>query len=239
MDLMLAAKALYDRWCTAHKGHNPDGSPMRCWEALDGNTRATWTAVAETAYHHVLKHLDPTQAPAIEEYVRDLLAVLLTLAGQTSGVTTTGTKLKATTTALVNNGLGAARVEVTVTCGDQVHRLAYEQAVVNLTMQPGSRGAPERLQLELTGSRVNTPSPMPAIIPAGAANALGLGELEAADGTLPWAKHAQDLHAADWPELRWDHSPYAGGTGYWRRVDWPICAVQRPDGTWERQSATY
>ena len=158
MDLVVAAKALYDRWTVAHKGHNPDGSPMPCWEALSGTERATWTAVAETAYHHVIKHLDPTQAPAIEEYVRDLLAVLLTLAGQTPGVATTGTKLKATTTALVSNGIGAARVDLTVTCGDQVHRMSYEQAVVNLTMQPGSRGAPERLQLELTGSRVNTPA---------------------------------------------------------------------------------
>lgn len=153
MDLMLAAKALYDRWCTAHKGHNPDGSPMRCWEALSGAERATWTAVAETAYHHVLKHLDPTQAPAIEECVRDLLAVLMTLAGQTPGVTTTGTKLKATTTA-TTSGIGAARVDLTVTCGDQVHRMSYEQAVVDLSCQPGSRGAPERLQLELTGTRI-------------------------------------------------------------------------------------
>lgn len=80
---------------------------------------------------------------------------------------------------------------------------------------------------------------MPDTIPAGAANALGLGEVETEDGTLPWGRHTQDLRAADWPELFWDHSPYAGGTWYWRRVDWPICAVQRQDGTWERQSATY
>jgi len=154
VDLTIAAKALYAKWCAIHKGHNPDGSPMRCWEALSGAERATWTAVAETAYHHVLKHLDPTQAPAIEECVRDLLAVLMTLAGQTSGVTTTGTKLKATTTATTSSGIGAARVDLTVTCGDQVHRMSYEQAVVDLSCQPGSRGTPERLQLELTGTRI-------------------------------------------------------------------------------------
>lgn len=158
MDLVVAAKAIYDRWCTAHKGRNPDGSPMPCWEALDGNTRATWTAVAETAYHHVRRHLDATQTPAVEEYVRDLLARLMTLAGQTSGVVASGTDLKATTTATTSSGMGAARVDVIVACGDQFHRVAYEQAVVDIREQPARNGTPDKLQLELTGSRVRTPA---------------------------------------------------------------------------------
>lgn len=60
--------------------------------------------------------------------------------------------------ATVRNSLGDARVEVTFSCGDQVHRMSYEQAVVIFSCQPGSRGAPERLQLDLTGSRVRTPA---------------------------------------------------------------------------------
>jgi hypothetical protein len=128
MDLMLAAKALYDRWCQAHKGHTADGAPMPCWEALDGNTRATWTAVAETAYHHVRKCLDAVPARKPEP---------------------------ATTT----SGLGAARVDVTVTCGAEVHRMSYEQALVDISCQPGRPGSrsQDRMQLELTGSRVSTP----------------------------------------------------------------------------------
>ena len=128
MDLMLAAKAQYDRWCTAHKGHNPDGSPMRCWEALSGAERATWTAVAETAYHHVLKHLDalPAQKPE---------------------------------TAIMHFGwLGTARVDLTVTCGAEVHRMSYEQALVDISCQPARQGTPDVLQLVLTGKRVSTPA---------------------------------------------------------------------------------
>ena len=79
---------------------------------------------------------------------------------------------------------------------------------------------------------------MPDIIPAGAANVLGLGEREDGFlGKLPFGRHKQDLRSGDWPELYWD-SPN-GQQWYWRRKDWPIVAVQRSDGTWERQSATY
>lgn len=129
MDLMQLGKALYDRWCQAHKGHTADGAPMPCWEALDGAQKATWTAVAETAYHHVRNCLDAVPARKPEP---------------------------ATTT----SGLGAARVDVTVTCGDNVHRLAYDHALVDISCQPGRPGSrsQDRMQLELTGSRVSTPA---------------------------------------------------------------------------------
>lgn len=157
MDLMLAAKALYDRWTVAHKGHNPDGSPMPCWEALSGTERATWTAVAETAYHHVRKHLDAVPVMlehALDPYLQPILDRMMSLAGQTPGVTASSAEHRSTITSTVANGIGAARVDITVTCGDEVHRMSYEQAVVDISCQPGSRGTPERLQLKLTGTRI-------------------------------------------------------------------------------------
>lgn len=123
MDLMQLGKAMYSTWCAIHKGHNPDGTPMPCWEALDGSAMATWTAVAETAYDHVRKHLDALPKPPIMHF-----------------------------------WLGTARVDLTVTCGAEVHRMSYEQALVDIHCQPARQGNPDALQLQLTGKRVITPA---------------------------------------------------------------------------------
>ncbi len=70
---------------------------------------------------------------------------------------------------------------------------------------------------------------VPTRIPAGAMNALLLGD----------SNHVKDGSPLDWPVF-WD-SPdlYLDKRYYWRRTDKPIVAVQNPDGTWECQSATY
>ncbi len=60
----------------------------------------------------------------------------------------------------------AAQVELTVTSRGQVYRLAYDQADVKLGMTPGCCAqTPDKLELELTGTRTTT---TPGTSPAGA-----------------------------------------------------------------------
>ena len=103
-------------------------------------------------------------------------------------------------------------------------------------MVPAPKSSPRGLE---PCPRCDPDNARPAAVPAGAMNVLGLGTDQARGRgeALPYGTHERDGNPADWPMLWWDQG--GGGAWYWRRTDWPIVAVQRPDGSWERQSATY
>ncbi len=70
---------------------------------------------------------------------------------------------------------------------------------------------------------------VPTRIPAGAMNALKIGDCH----------HTGDGSPLDWPVF-WDSpNSYLDRYYSWRRTDKPIVAVQNPDGTWETQPASY
>ena len=94
---------------------------------------------------------------------------------------------------------------------DRIHRILREQHIIRPLANHLLRAAG-----------------VPTKIPAGAMNALLLGD----------CNHVKDGSPLDWPVFWSQGESRVDDDWFWRRTNKPIAAVQLPDGTWETQPAS-